>query len=527
MIQYKQDRFDASVGAAYEKRGVFYDGKGRRVGINLTQGETQDSGSFSLFGRFGYQLGDTGRVDLIASRYELKVDGDYIAVAGNRNTGLPTSARRGTPPLEPARSRTESLALSVTDTDLQGGNFISQIFFNRTRDTFGGEPVPIGTFQDIRIAPLGTLLDQSQNRSRKLGGKISYERAMPGLEALTATVGFDALVDKTEQRLIATGRTWVPPTDFRSLAPFAQANLALFDKKVRLAAGARWENVRIKIDDYVTLASAGGVTVSGGTPSFDDVLLNGGVVVEPWQGIRAYASYAEGFTVADIGRITRAIGKPGVDLDNFLDISPVISNNREVGFEVKRGPLDASVTYFWSSSKQGQIIVANADGIFNVLRQRVEIEGLEINAGVQMPVKGLKLSVGYAQLKGRYDASPVADGKVGTDLDGANISPDRVNLAAIYQRGAISARLQSNFYLSRTFKSNEITLDQRNNFGGYNVTDASIRYQTGIGGFTFSVQNLLDEQYIDYASDTQRATDNFFYFAGRGRNFTLTWDYRF
>ncbi|WP_165322747.1 TonB-dependent receptor [Rhizorhabdus phycosphaerae] len=531
LVQYKQDRFDASVGAAYEKRGVFYDGKGRRVGINLTQGETQDSGSFSLFGRFGYQLGDTGRIDLIASRYELKVDGDYIAVAGNRNTGLPTSARRGTPPLDPAQSRTESLALSVTDTDLHGGNFVSQIFFNRTRDTFGGEPAPIATFQDVRIAPVGTLLDQSQNRSRKLGAKFSYERAMPGFEALTATLGFDALVDETEQRLIATGRTWVPPTDFRSLAPFAQANLALFDKRVRLAAGARWENVRIKIDDYVTLASTttpvGGVAVSGGTPSFDDVLLNGGVVVEPWQGIRAYASYAEGFTVADIGRITRAIGKPGVDLDNFLDITPVISNNREVGLEVKRGPLDASVTYFWSSSKQGQILVANADGIFNVLRQRVEIEGLEINAGVQMPVKGLKLSVGYAQLKGRYDASAVADGKVGTDLDGANISPDRVNLAAIYQRGAISARLQSNFYLSRTFKSSEITLDRRNDFGGYNLTDASIRYQTGIGGFTFSVQNLLDEQYIDYASDTQRATDNFFYFAGRGRNFTLTWDYRF
>lgn len=531
LVQYKQDRFDASVGAAYEKRGVFYDGKGRRVGINLTQGETQDSGSFSLFGRFGYQLGDTGRIDLIASRYELKVDGDYIAVAGNRNTGLPTSARRGTPPLDPAQSRTESLALSVTDTDLQGGNFVSQIFFNRTRDTFGGEPAPIATFQDVRIAPVGTLLDQSQNRSRKLGAKFSYERAMPGFEALTATLGFDALVDKTEQRLIATGRTWVPPTDFRSLAPFAQANLALFDKKVRLAAGARWENVRIKIDDYVTLASTttpvGGVAVSGGTPSFDDVLLNGGVVVEPWQGIRAYASYAEGFTVADIGRITRAIGKPGIDLDNFLDITPVISNNRELGLEVKRGPLDASVTYFWSSSKKGQVLVQNADGIFNVLRQRVEIEGLEINAGVQMPVKGLKLSVGYAQLKGRYDADQPGDGIVGTDLDGANISPDRVNLAAIYQRGPISARLQSNFYLSRTFKSNERALDSRNNFGGYNLTDASIRYQTGIGGFTFSVQNLLDKQYIDYASDTQRPDDPFFYFAGRGRNVTLTWDYRF
>jgi iron complex outermembrane receptor protein len=46
----------------------------------------------------------------------------------------------------------------------------------------------------------GTLFDQSQNRSRKLGAKFSYERADPGFEALTATLGFDALVDKTEQR---------------------------------------------------------------------------------------------------------------------------------------------------------------------------------------------------------------------------------------------------------------------------------------------------------------------------------------
>ncbi len=537
LIQYRKDRFDVTVGAAYEKRAVFYDGDGRRVGVNLTQGETQDSRTLSLFGRFGYQLGDTGRIDLIASRYEMKVDGDYIAVAGNKTAGLPTSATRGNPPLKPAESRTESVALSVTDTDLGGGNFVSQLFFNRTRDTFGGEPVTQATFQDPTIAPVGTLFDQSQNRSRKLGFKISYERALPGFEALTGTLGFDALFDKTEQRLIATNRIWVPPSDFRSLAPFAQLNLALFDEKLRVAGGARWENVQIKIDDFRTLASTtvtaanptayGGVTVGGGKPKFDDVLVNGGIIFEPWKGIRAYASYAEGFTVADIGRITRSIGKPGIDLDNYLDISPVISNNREVGVEVKHGPLDASVTYFWSSSNQGQILVAGSDGIFNVIRQRVEIEGLELNAGVRMPIDGVRLSVGYAHIKGRYDASATPDGTAGTDLDGANISPDRLNLAASFNRGAVSARVQTNFYLSRTFRSSEIVLDPRNSFGGYDLTDASIRYQTRLGGFTFSVQNLFDKQYIDYASSTQRPTDNFFNFAGRGRNFTLSWDYRF
>lgn len=527
LVQYKADRFDATVGASYERRGVFFDARGRRIGLNLTQGETQTSDAVSLFGRFGYALSPTARLDLMASRYELKGDGEFVAVPGNRLTGVPTTSARGTPPGIPAANRTESVALSLTDTDLGGGNFVSQVFFNRSRDTFGGELGPIAAFQDVRIAPVGTLFDQSQNRSRKLGGKISYERPVPGFEELTAIVGFDALFDTTEQRLIATNRVWVPPTEFRSLAPFAQANLKLFDGLVRLAGGARWENVEIKIDDYTTLATTtnprGGVLVSGGSPKFDDVLLNGGVIVEPAQGIRFYASYAEGFTVPDVGRITRAIGAPGVDLDNFLDISPIISNNREIGAEVKRGPVDASVTYFWSSSSRGQLLVARPDGIFDVQRQRVEIEGLELNLGVAMPIDGLRLSAGYAHILGRTDTN--ADDRVDTDLDGTNISPDRLNLAASFDRGRVSARVQTQVYFSRTFDG--LVRDPRNDFGGYTLTDAYLGYQVGPGRIILSAQNIFNRQYIDYNSDVRLPTDNLSFFAGRGRNMTLAWDMRF
>ncbi len=528
LVQSKSGRFDATVGASYEERGVFSDGKGRLIGINLTQGETQDSKTTDFFGRFGYELSPTARLDLTANRFELKGDGDYVAIAGNRLTGVPTSAVKGAP-RKPAAGRTETLALALTDTALGGGNFVSQLFFNRTRDTFGGEPAPIAAFQDVRIAPLNTLLDQSQNRSRKYGAKLSYERAVPGFDALTLTAGFDALWDRTEQRLIATNRVWVPPTDFRSLAPFGQANLKLFDGVVRLAGGARYENVRISIDDYTTLATTttprGGVRVSGGSPKFSDVLWNGGVIVEPVTGVRVYGSYAEGYTVPDVGRITRAVGTPGVDIDTFLDIAPIVSNNREIGVEVKRGPVDASATYFWSSSDKGQLLIANAGGIFDVQRLRVEIQGLEVNLGVRLPIDGLRLNVGYAHLDGRYDSNTPPDGVVDTDLDGTNISPDRLNLAASYERGRVSARVQTQFYLSKVFKGR--VRDPRNDFGGYDVTDAYLRYQTGLGGISLAVQNLFDRQYIDYSSDTRLPTDNFAYFAGRGRTFTLGWDYRF
>jgi len=541
LVQYKAGAFDATVGAAYEIRGVFSDAKGRPVGLNLTQGETQDSKTLSLFGRFGYELSPSARIDLIASRYELKGDGDYVAIAGNRTLGIPTSAVRGNPPGKSAQNRTESVALSLTDTDLGGGNLVSQIFFNRSRDTFGGEIATQAAFQDIRIAPIGTLFDQSQNRSRKFGGKISYERGLPGFDDLTLTLGFDALWDTTEQRLIATGRTWVPPTDFRSLAPFAQANLKLFDGLIRIAGGARYENVKITIDDYTTLATTttprGGVSVAGGSPTFDDVLINGGVIIEPIDGIRAYVSYAEGFTVPDVGRITRSIGTAGVDIDTFLDISPIVSNNREIGFEVKRGPLDASASYFWSSSDKGQLLIARPDRTFDVQRLRVEIQGLELNLGIQTPIDGLKLNVGYAHLIGRFDSDAVPDGEVDSDLDGTNISPDRLNLAANYNSGPFSARLQTQVYFKRRFDSKARAADDANplrplkladnDFGGYTLTDANVRYQTGIGGISLSVQNLFNKQYIDYSSDTRLPTDQLSYFAGRGRTFTLGWDYRF
>jgi len=516
---WKTGAWDATLGAAYETRGAYYDGHGRRIGFDAAQGETQDSKSWSLFGRFGYAVSDTARVDVILSRFQLEGDGDYVNSPGNRTTGTPSTAIRGVQPGTPARGRTESASISYTDTALWGGNLVTQAFFNRTKDLFGGDSS--ATFQDIRIAPLGTLLDQSENRSKKLGAKFSYERAVPGFENLTATVGLDLLKDRTEQALVRTNRVWVPPTDYRSIAPFVQANLALFDERLRLAGGFRNENVQIKVDDFTTLAFYGSRAVAGGSPEFHDTLFNGGVIVEPIPGVRGYVSYAQGYTVPDVGRITRAININGVDIDDYLDISPIVSNNKEIGLELKRGWIEANATYFWSTSTKGQLLVL-VGTVFEVQRQRVEIEGLELNATVRTPIEGLSFQAGYADLKGRADSN--ADGKVDIDLDGANISPDRIVLAANFNRGPWSTRLQLGKYLSRSFDG----ADPRNSFEGYTLVDGSVRYEfEPWGALSLSVQNLLDEYYIDYNTDTQQPTNNARFFSGRGRTFTLGWDYRF
>lgn len=105
-----------------------------------------------MFGRFGYAVSDTARLDLMVNRFQLKGEGDYVSANGDYTRNLPTTSVRGTPPGVPATNRTESAALTYTDTALWGGNLMLQGFLNRSRDTYGGEIAPIATFQDAAIA---------------------------------------------------------------------------------------------------------------------------------------------------------------------------------------------------------------------------------------------------------------------------------------------------------------------------------------------------------------------------------------
>jgi iron complex outermembrane recepter protein len=513
LVGYRGGPFDASIGATYEKRGAFFDGNDNRIGVDGTQGDIQDSDSWSVFARLGYELATGARLEVVANRFELQGNANYVSVRGDRSAGIPASTIRGVTPGDPPSNKAELLSASLVDADLGGGTFVLQGFYSRTNDVYGGGV--FGTFQDPAIDSTGNLFDQSANRSRKLGGKVSYERAVPGFDDLVLTAGFDALFDRTEQVLVQTDRAWVPQTDFRSLAPFLQGNLALAHGLVRLAGGLRFENVQLKVDDFTTLASYGPVSVAGGSPSFEDVLWNGGIIVEPIDGLRAYGSYAEGFTIADVGRILRGISQPNIDVDDYLSLEPVVSNNRELGLEWDRGALKASASYFWSSSEFGSILVLRND-VFEVERQPIEIEGFEASLSWQTPLPGLALSGGYANLTGQTDGD--GDGLIDEDLDGANISPDRINLAADYSAGRFSARAQARMYLEREFNDASTATD----FEGYTLVDAFISYRTDFGEISLAAQNLTNEFFITYDSDTVRVTDSSRFFSGRGRTFTLS-----
>jgi iron complex outermembrane receptor protein len=204
-----------------------------------------------------------------------------------------------------------------------------------------------------------------------------------------------------------------------------------------------------------------------------------------------------------------------VRVDAFLSLEPVVSNNRELGVEWRRGGLKASASYWWSDSDLGSILIRGADGIFSVARQPISLQGLDVNVDWKTPLDGLRVGGALATVKGKTD--PDGDGKLNADLDGANIAPNRLNLYATLERGAFDARVSMRNYFERSFKGQ----DPRNNFGGYTLFDAFLGYRIGSNRVLLGIQNLTDKQYITYYSDTQGPTDNLRYLAGRGRTFTL------
>jgi iron complex outermembrane recepter protein len=509
---------DLTVGVAAQKRGAFYSGDGRRIGIDGAQGEVQDSDSLSFFGKAGLDLGESRRLELMTQRFELEGDGDYVLVNGSRADDRPTTTIRGTQPGVIPTNTVLTSSLTYTDGNLFGGTLTSQAFYQDFESVFGGGS--FATFQDPAIAPVGTLFDQSSNKSEKMGFRLSYERMIDAVPGLNVRGGLDALNDKTYQELILTGRNWVPETEFTSYAPFLQLNQALFDERVYISGGLRHEMAKLKVDDFETLYAYGPQQVAGGEPEFEKTLYNIGATAEIADGLTAYTSYAQGFTMADVGRILRAVSTPGQDVDTFLNIEPVVSDNTEIGLEWRKGPVSASAAYFWSTSELGALLVLRND-VFEVERQRTEIDGLELTGSWDTPVTGLKLSGGVAMLDGRTDSD--GDDKVDIDLDGANISPDRVNLAADYETGPFAFRVQARSYIDRTFDGLPLNTD----FDGFTLADAFVRYSAGFGDITLSASNLLDKQYVTYDSQTVQPTSNTRYFAGRGRVVTLAFEKKF
>lgn len=506
---------DFVVGGAYQTSALFYDGRGRPVGIDTTQGDLMDTDAWNLFSKLGWDLSEHQRVVLTANVFDQRGDGDYVGVPGSIGSGIAATSRKGDPAGDPTRNEAVNLAVSYRHSDLAGGDLTLQGFYYDFYALYGGDTFPV--FQDPAIAPAGSLFDQSALASEKYGAKLTFVREDAVWPGLQLVAGADYLRDSTYQELAQTDRLWVPEMIYEGWAPFVQLEQRLASGRVRLSGGLRYENATLKVPDFTTIASANRTFVQGGSPSFHEVLTNAGLVVEPLDGLTVFTSYAEGFTMPDAGLILRAVRTPGQTVEQLVDLKPVIADNVEIGAGYRAGGLELSASYFWSGSELGsRIQVIGGAGV--VQREKTRIRGLELSGRYIFPNGGV-VGGAFAALEGRFDSN--GDGNVDKDLDGRNISPDRLNLYAQTPLGAaFTGRLQVSHLIDRTFDGG---LPQHD-FDGYTLVDAILTYDGGHHGrFTVAVANLLDESYLTYFSQTATFVTDRDFVAGRGRTVSLRW----
>ncbi|WP_123068678.1 TonB-dependent receptor [Massilia aurea] len=502
------DKLEYLFSVGYEDQGLYLDGAGRSIGVDVTQGDLMDSRSYDVLAKIGYRPDEHQRLQFSVNRYRIKSKASYLGVPGDRARGIPSTSVEGTPPGTPAWNDVWTTSASYTHTNLAGMELSAMAYSQEFVGLFGADNS--ATFQDVTIAPRGTLYDQSRSVASKYGSKVGLTKEGLLDGRLKLTVGFDTLVDEGKQDMYRTKRTFVPESKYRNLSLFTQGEFKLLDN-LTLHAGARRENADLEVDSYRTLAAYNNTFVEGGKIKFNETLLNAGLVLEPVKDVTLYANYSEGFGLPDIGRTLRSINTPGQSIGSLRNLEPILTDGVEAGTRVRKGDWEFDASYYRSDSDFGARVVS-VGGVFMMAREKTRLEGVEAKIAHRFnPTHRASLS--YARTKGRYDSNN--DGSLDAKLDGLNVSPDRVLASWTANWGdRLSSLVQAQHAFSQDFD------DPAKRFSGYTLVDAALTYKLRKGDLRLGFANLLDKDYITYYSQSA-LVEPARYFAGRGRTVTV------
>ncbi|MGO1345177.1 TonB-dependent receptor [Chromohalobacter japonicus] len=506
--------WDYMFAASRHKRGVFYDGNDDEVGVAYP-GELQNSTSYDLLAKAAYWIDDDQNVEVSINRFELEGEGDYVPVVGDRDAGVATTARKGNPDGDPGYNEVTTARLSYSHDDWLGNSLDAQLYTQRFRAQFATTP-----YFPYQGSSGNTLYDQTRNESDKLGAKFTLSRDGLLDDRLKLTTGLDLLQDDTRQMLVHTDRTYVPETRFRNAAVFLQGDYDLTEA-LSLHAGVRQEYAELEVDDYSTIdrsnVTQDNVSVGGGKPDFNETLYNAGIVYQATDWAQIYANYSEGFGMPDVGRVLRGIDTPGQNVDSLLTLQPIVTDNREIGARFDWDRYGLELSYFESNSDYGERLTEE-NGTWVGNREKTEIQGVEITGEAQVnDIHQLRAS--YTHTEGKSDTD--GDGSVDSKLTGINIAPDTLKLAwSAAWNEKLSSHLQYSRYFDRSVGDPELEFD------GYGLLDASLAYRLPVGRTSLGVENLTDEDYFTYYSQAARVSDEY-YFKGRGRTFTLSYQLDF
>lgn len=536
---YKGDAADFLVSGAYIDRGIAYDGDGRRVGLN-TSGSLSDSYSKNLFLKGGYNFGEGQMQRIQASYSNFHIGGkhNYIPVEGCRfdpvECPVPSTntAEKGSIAGALAEFNDfEQAAVKYTNADFFGGDLSVDAYWAKQAMRYVPENGADRQLVKPPPADADLIWDQSEINSEKKGLRFGYAyNDLFKVEGLRLRAGLDLVEDTADQRLALTNRVWVPPMKYTSIAPYAQLSWDI--GPVTLDAGIRREDGELEIDSYTTTAYRDFTPVQGGKMDYNANMPNFGAIWRISDEWSVFASYSEGFGIANVGIPLRNIqaNSPCKAVSCIADLQPLITENKEIGFNWRGARGQLGVSAYRSTSDFGSsLTIDKATEDFILTRAPVEIEGIELNSAWTFN-DHWKATFLYSRIRGQtqyYEGSGLSK-----EMGILDISPDKVNASLTWTP---NERFDATLGVSRTFSrdlretfvnpaNGDVYLNEEDTYG-YALWDLSMNYDTGrYGQLSLGIENVFDKQYVLTWSQLPGWQN---YFAGRGRMVSLTHTFKF
>lgn len=519
LLSGKIKKFDYTLSLAYERTGYMKDADGVLLSPTYS---TAKMDNYNGMLKLGYDINDNQRIEASYISYSSRSD---------LNVGLST----GKYGIQPTIGQGEGKSLETTPQGTPKNHNIRVSYDNK--NLFAGTSLNINLYyQDFKTVYgySDTFFNGGQSNvlSKKVGARFNFDTQLWNSQNSQGEIiyGADILNDQTVQKL-EDGRFWTPNMSMTNIAPFVLAKIDLF-KKLTIKGGIRYENIKVKVDDFNTLSVikndgtfTKSIPVEGGKLSYNALVGNIGIRynIEPY--INLFASFSQAYSINELGRILRTSTSETI---KNLETKPIIVNNYELG---ATGQLSNWLHYelisYVSTSKLGATFVQSADRALMIQRSPEIVYGVEGFLHFT-PAKWLQFGGSYSWMEGI--TSPKDDGDYSSRINNSRISAPKV---LAYVQGKPIPALSVGFDMLHSFQQDRFSPNAKGVYAygegfvpDYTVFNFKSGYEVNRNWkISLGIENLLNRQYQPAIAWWAARDSDFINFAGLRGTFMI--EYKF
>lgn len=542
------DKASGRLSVAYQRYGGWYDGKGDEVIIDNTQTGLQYSDRLDVMGTGTLNIDEHQQLQLTTQYYKSESDGKHGLFLGENFsavTGSATAYNKGNLDADriPGTER-HLINLQYSNTDFWGQDVVAQIYYRDESLAF----YPFPTLSNGRVTSIGA----SQQKTDFYGGKLTIN-SKP-VDALTLTWGIDAeheAFDANQQffnlnSAAASGGMQLdkafkveryPGYSITNIAPFLQSSYDI--DAITLSGGVRYQYTENRVDDFVGYTQQQAIAngratsadaVPGGKTDYNNLLFNAGILGHLTDRQQLWFNFSQGFEIPDLAKYYGAGTYQLVDghyrLLNSVNVNDskldgVKVNAYELGWRYTGDNLRTQIAGYYSLSDK-TININKSDMTINIDDDKRRIYGVEGQVDYFFTDSEWSTGANFNAIKSETRVSGKWE-KLTVD----SASPSKVSAWINWAPGDWTLRLQST-------QSFDLSDAAGKRIDGYNTVDMLGSYALPVGKVSFSVENLLDEEYT--TAWGQRApglysptygAPGLYTYKGRGRTFGVNYSVLF